>query len=237
VTTSKNRDNPMLLKLEKIRKTYQGIDQAAPISVLVDVEFELGDEESCVITGPSGSGKSTLLNIVGGLTRPDNGKIEFNGIDISELSHDELARFRNRDIGFIFQQHHLLPQLTLIDNILLPTIPFPREIPEFDPVERAQELLKMVGLTDRMNHHPGQLSGGECQRVAVVRALINKPNVLLADEQTGALDSTGSAQLSYLLLELNQKEKTALIVVSHSRVVAEKFSTHYRLENGSLQLH
>jgi len=227
----------MLLKLEKIQKTYQGIDQTTPISVLVKVDFKLGEEESCVITGPSGSGKSTLLNIVGGLTRPDSGKIEFNGIDISELSHDELALFRNRDIGFIFQQHHLLPQLTLIDNILLPTIPFPREKPEFDPVERAQGLLKMVGLTDRLNHHPGQLSGGERQRVAVVRALINKPNVLLADEPTGALDSTSSAQLTDLLLELNDKEKTALIVVSHSRAVAEKFSNHYRLENGSLQVH
>lgn len=226
----------MLLKLEKIKKTYHGINQIASLTVLDIEEFILADEERCVITGPSGSGKSTLLNIIGGLTRPDSGKVKFNGNDLSELSNDELARYRNRDIGFIFQQHHLLPQLTLFDNILLPTIPFARDKQEFDPHERALKLLKRVGLTDRLNHHPGQLSGGECQRVAVVRALINHPRLLLADEPTGALDSISAANLTNLLLELNEEEKTALIVVSHSRAVADKFSTHYRLKNGSIQV-
>lgn len=225
----------MLLKLEKIKKTYQNNEKTAALTVIDLLDFQLRDEESCVIAGPSGSGKSTLLNIIGGLTRPDSGKVEFNGKDLSELSNDELARYRNRDIGFIFQKHHLLPQLTLIDNILLPTIPFARDKQEFDPHDRALKLVKRVGLTDRLNHHPGQLSGGECQRVAVVRALINKPRLLLADEPTGSLDITSAAHLTDLLLELNADERTALIVVSHSQAVADKFSTHYHLKNGSIQ--
>ncbi len=200
------------------------------------MDFQLDDEESCVISGPSGSGKSTLLNIIGGLTRPDSGYIEFNGNDLGQLSNDDLARYRNQDIGFIFQQHHLLPQLTLTDNILLPTIPFASEQEEIDPRNRAEELLDKVGLTDRQDHRPGQLSGGECQRVAVVRALINKPRLLLADEPTGALDSDNAAILADLLLELNYAERTAMIVVTHSRDVADRFSTHYRLKNGSIKL-
>lgn len=236
MTRFKERETLMLLKLEKIKKTYHGTNQIAPLTVLNLVDFQLANEESCVISGPSGSGKSTLLNIIGGLTRPDSGTIEFNGNDLSVLSKDELAHYRNRDIGFIFQQHHLLPQLTLIDNILLPTIPFARQKQDFNSLERAQELLERVGLTDRLNHRPGQLSGGECQRVAVIRALINKPRLLLADEPTGALDSDTAANLTDLLLELNAEEKTALIVVTHSRAVAEKFSIHYRLINGKIQV-
>jgi len=236
VTRIKEPEKLMLLKLEKIKKTYQSNEKTAALTVLDLVDFQLADEESCVISGPSGSGKSTLLNIIGGLTGPDSGKVEFNGNDLSELSKDELAHYRNRDIGFIFQQHHLLPQLTLIDNILLPTIPFARQKQDYDSLERARELLERVGLTDRLNHRPGQLSGGECQRVAVIRALINKPRLLLADEPTGALDSDTAANLTDLLLELNTEEKTALIVVTHSRAVAEKFSIHYRLINGKIQV-
>lgn len=226
----------MLLKLEKISKNYRANDQVDPLLVLKSIDFTLAKNESCVIYGPSGSGKSTLLNIIGGLTRPDSGIVEFNGNDLNQLSNDELAYYRNRDIGFIFQQHHLLPQLTLIDNILLPTVPFAQDKQESELLSRALEMLKRVGLTNRQSHRPGQLSMGECQRVAMIRALINKPRLLLADEPTGALDSTNANNLIDLLLELNVVERTALIVVTHSQLVTDKFSNKYRLRNGVIKL-
>lgn len=226
----------MLLKLEKISKNYRDNDQVDPLLVLKSIDLTLAKNESCVIYGPSGSGKSTLLNIIGGLTRPDSGIVEFNGNDLNQLSNDELAYYRNRDIGFIFQQHHLLPQLTLIDNILLPTVPFAHDKLESELLGRALEMLKRVGLTNRQSHRPGQLSSGECQRVAMIRALINKPRLLLADEPTGALDSTNANNLIDLLLELNVVEKTALIVVTHSQLVTDKFSNKYRLRNGVIKL-
>lgn len=226
----------MLLKLEKISKNYRANDQVDPLLVLKSIDFTLAKNESCVIYGPSGSGKSTLLNIIGGLTRPDSGIVEFNGNDLNQLSNDELAYYRNRDIGFIFQQHHLLPQLTLIDNILLPTVPFAQDKQESELLSRALEMLKRVGLTNRQSHRPGQLSMGECQRVAMIRALINKPRLLLADEPTGALDSTNAKNLIDLLLELNVVERTALIVVTHSQLVTDKFSNKYRLRNGVIKL-
>jgi lipoprotein-releasing system ATP-binding protein len=226
----------MLLKLEKISKNYRDNDGVDPLLVLKSIDFTLAKNESCVIYGPSGSGKSTLLNIIGGLTRPDSGIVEFNGNDLNQLSNDELAYYRNRDIGFIFQQHHLLPQLTLIDNILLPTVPFAHDKQESELLSRALEMLKRVGLTNRQSHRPGQLSMGECQRVAMIRALINKPRLLLADEPTGALDSTNANNLIDLLLELNVVERTALIVVTHSQLVTDKFSNKYRLRNGVIKL-
>ena len=226
----------MLLKVEKISKNYRDNDQVDPLSVLKSIDLTLAKNESCVIYGPSGSGKSTLLNIIGGLTRPDSGIVEFNGNDLNQLSNDELAYYRNRDIGFIFQQHHLLPQLTLIDNILLPTVPFAHDKLESELLGRALEMLKRVGLTNRQSHRPGQLSSGECQRVAMIRALINKPRLLLADEPTGALDSTNAKNLIDLLLELNVVERTALIVVTHSQLVTDKFSDKYRLRNGVIKL-
>ena len=226
----------MLLKLEKISKNYRANDQVDPLLVLKSIDFTLAKNESCVIYGPSGSGKSTLLNIIGGLTRPDSGIVEFNGNDLNQLSNDELAYYRNSDIGFIFQQHHLLPQLTLIDNILLPTVPFAQDKQESELLSRALEMLKRVGLTNRQSHRPGQLSMGECQRVAMIRALINKPRLLLADEPTGALDSTNAKNLIDLLLELNVVERTALIVVTHSQLVTDKFSNKYRLRNGVIKL-
>jgi ABC-type lipoprotein export system ATPase subunit len=226
----------MLLKLEKISKNYRANDQVDPLLVLKSIDFTLAKNESCVIYGPSGSGKSTLLNIIGGLTRPDSGIVEFNGNDLNQLSNDELAYYRNRDIGFIFQQHHLLPQLTLIDNILLPTVPFAQDKQESELLSRAMEMLKRVGLTNRQSHRPGQLSMGECQRVAMIRALINKPRLLLADEPTGALDSANANNLIDLLLELNVVERTALIVVTHSQLVTDKFSNKYRLRNGVIKL-
>ncbi len=224
----------MLLKLEKIKKSYGG-KNLAPLTVLNQVDFQLNAGKSCVITGPSGSGKSTLLNIIGGLTRPDGGKVEFCGDDISNYISDELARYRNREVGFVFQQHHLLPQLNVIDNILLPTIPFAREKLDYDSREWALELLNRMRLSDRITHHPWQLSGGECQRVAVARALINKPRLLLADEPTGALDRDNAASLTDLLLEFDASEKTSIIVVTHSQEVAEKFPDQVQLVNGNLK--
>ncbi len=226
----------MLLKLEKISKNYRDNDGVDPLLVLKSIDFTLAKKDRCVNYGPSGSGKSTLLNIIGGLTRPDSGIVEFNGNDLNQLSNDELAYYRNRDIGFIFQQHHLLPQLTLIDNILLPTVPFTHDKQESELLNRALEMLKRVGLTNRQSHRPGQLSMGECQRVAMIRALINKPRLLLADEPTGALDSTNANNLIDLLLELNVVERTALIVVTHSQLVTDKFSNKYRLRNGVIKL-
>ena len=218
----------MLLKLENISKSY-----AKHRVILDQLSLEINAGERVAIVGPSGSGKTTLLNLIGTLDRPDVGKMVFDGQDLSAMNDQQLAQFRNRKIGFVFQLHHLLPQLSLMENVLLPTLTDP-SLQGKQVEERAKRLIERVGLSGVVVQKPSELSGGECQRTAVVRALINRPALLLADEPTGALDQKSSGNLTDLLIDLNKEEGVALVVVTHSMDVAKKMDRIYRLENGRL---
>ena len=218
----------MLLKLEKITKSYSK-DRV----ILDQLDLDINAGERIAIVGPSGSGKTTLLNLIGTLDRPDSGKMYFENQDLSVFSDQQLAAFRNEKIGFVFQMHHLLPQLTLLENILLPTLT-DKKLQGKETLERAQKLIARMGLTEVAHQKPSELSGGECQRTAVARALINLPGLILADEPTGALDQKLAFNLTDLLVELNHEEGVTLIVVTHSMDVASKMDRIYRIENGKL---
>jgi ABC-type lipoprotein export system ATPase subunit len=226
----------MLLEIKHIKKRY---DTLGPVQVPVldDVSLDAEAGDSIAIVGPSGSGKSTLLNIIGTLDRPTSGTVLLAGSDIFELPEVKRSVLRNLQIGFIFQLHHLLPQCTVLENVLLPTIPARkmRQSTNGGAEVRARKLLERVGLGERMGHRPGQLSGGECQRAAVVRALINEPKLLLADEPTGSLDGSSAENLGGLLMELNEEEKVTLIVVTHSMDLAKRMRRTYRLRDGRLE--
>jgi len=203
--------------------------------VLHDVSLEIAAGESVAIIGPSGSGKSTLLNIVGTLDRPSSGEILLDGENLSHLAEDRLAAVRNQRIGFIFQSHHLLPQCTVLENVLIPLLAAKNRNSRNGAETRAYRLLERVGLGKRTSHRPGQLSGGERQRVAVVRALINEPKLLLADEPTGALDRTSAEQMGDLLVELNREDGVTLIVVTHALDLAKRMRRILKLEGGRLK--
>ena len=203
-----------------------------PLTVLRGVSLDLSDGENLAILGPSGCGKSTLLHIIGTLDRPTAGQVTLKGDDPFQLDERRLAAFRNQRIGFVFQDHHLLPQCSVLENVLLPTIAGGSTRKEH--VERARMLLERVGLAERLEHRPAELSGGERQRVAVARALIHKPALLLADEPTGNLDRTTAASVGGLLLELQQLERTMLIVVTHSLDLAARFGRRLELNEGKL---
>jgi ABC-type lipoprotein export system ATPase subunit len=222
----------VLLELTNVCKRYEAPDGAEAPYVLRDVMLRLAPGESVAITGPSGSGKSTLLNIIGTLDRPTAGRVLLEGRDLSQLSDRDLAAVRNRQIGFVFQLHHLLPQLTALENVLVPTVVAggPRDEAE----ARARRLLERVGLAQRLLYRPGQLSGGERQRVAVVRALINQPKLLLADEPTGALDRAAAENLAQLLIELNCEECVTLVVATHSLDLAGRMARVLELRDGAL---
>jgi lipoprotein-releasing system ATP-binding protein len=183
--------------------------------------------------GPSGSGKSTLLYMMGALEAPTSGKVTLNGQDPFQLKERDLAAFRNREIGFIFQDHCLLPQCSVLENVLTPTLVSRNGESDFD---RARELLEQVGLADRLDHRPSQLSGGEKQRVALARALIMKPQLLLCDEPTGNLDHKAAGVVASLLLDLHQKQQTILVVVTHNPELAVRFPLRYELTDHQLQL-
>ncbi|MCW5558626.1 MAG: ABC transporter ATP-binding protein [Verrucomicrobiae bacterium] len=219
-----------LLELCAVSKAYPG---ATPVPVLREASFQLAAGERVAILGPSGSGKSTVLNLLGTLDRPDVGSVRLEGRDLGALSADDLARVRNQQIGFVFQSHHLLPQCTVLENVLLPAL---AEAGSAGPAseDRARKLLDRVGLGPRLNHRPGQLSGGERQRTAVVRALINQPRVLLADEPTGALDRISAQALGDLLVELNREDHVALVVVTHSLELAQRMGRIVELRDGAL---
>jgi lipoprotein-releasing system ATP-binding protein len=197
--------------------------------VLRGISFALEPGESLVITGPSGSGKSTLLHIIGTLDEPTSGSVSIGGKDPFALSEPELARFRNDTIGFVFQDHHLLPQYSVLENALIPTLAYPGK---GDRRERAVELLTKVGLDHRLDHRPAQLSGGERQRVAIARALINEPGLLLCDEPTGNLDVDTADTVADLILELHELEKNVLIAVTHSLELAARFPRRFELREG-----
>ena len=221
-----------MLKLSGVTLRYDS-GGAVPVEVLKGVSLEVARGESLAIMGPSGSGKSTLLNIIGTLDRATSGEVVLAGQDLSKLDEAALATVRSRRIGFVFQAHHLLPQCSVLENVLVPTLANKESDLKSAP-ERAERLLKRVGLGERMTHRPGQLSGGERQRVAVVRALINQPQLLLADEPTGALDRVAAEQLAQLLLELNREEGVTLIVVTHAPDLAHKMGRVLELKDGVL---
>jgi len=221
---------PPLLQLTDIYKRYEFPGAVAATEVLKGLSLQVDAGESVAIVGPSGSGKSTLLNIIGSLDKPTSGRVLLNGQDLSKQDEKSLADIRSRQIGFVFQLHHLLPQCTVLENVLVPTLVANRN----GAAERADRLLERVGLTGRVSYRPGQLSGGERQRVAVVRALINAPKLLLADEPTGSLDQAASDNLVELLVELNREEGTTLIVVTHSRDLARRMDRMLELTDGLL---
>ena len=225
-------DDVPLLQLTDVSREFSAAENGEPLKVLRDVSVDFSKGESVAIAGPSGSGKSTLLNIIGTLDQPTRGTVTFNGRDLSALNEDEQAALRNREIGFIFQSHHLLPQCSVIENVLVPALA--NGVPSSETERRAHKLLDRVDLTERLTHRPGQLSGGECQRVAVVRALINEPELLLADEPTGALDRANAESLGQLLLDLNAEEKVTLIVVTHSQDLAKRMDRTLDLQDGKL---
>jgi len=224
-----------MLELINVTKTYQSPGSAGGVCVLKDITLKVENGQSIVIIGPSGSGKSTLLNIIGALDHPTAGKVLFDGRYLAGLDEVELAKIRNQEIGFVFQLHHLLPQCTVLENVLIPTLANKSRFLKKETQERAVELLQRVGLKDHLLHRPGELSGGERQRVAVVRALINKPKLLLADEPTGSLDSDASRNIAELLVELNRSEKVTLIVVTHSQKIAEYIGQVWELSEGVLK--
>jgi lipoprotein-releasing system ATP-binding protein len=223
-----------LLQLQNVAKRFDSPESGEHLEVLRNVTLEVARGMSLAIVGPSGSGKSTLLNIIGTLERAASGRVLLSGRDLSGLDDKELAAVRNQKMGFVFQSHYLLPQCSVLENVLVPTIPDKTGHKKANAVDRARTLLRRVGLGERMNHRPGQLSGGERQRVAVVRALINQPELLLADEPTGALDAAAAAELSRLLLELNRAEGVTLIVVTHALDLARQMGRVYELRRGEL---
>ena len=204
-----------------------------PVQVLRNISFSFTSGVSVAITGPSGSGKSTLLHIVGTLEKPSSGRVEINNTDPFILSEPELAQYRNTVIGFVFQEHHLLPQYSVLENVLVPTFAFKQQP---DATERARELLRRVGLTHRLSHRPGELSGGERQRVAIARALINQPDLLLCDEPTGNLDTETTETIADLIFELHDVEQYMLMVVTHNLEFASRFQQHLQLVDGTCSL-
>ena len=218
------------LVVDNLHKIYRAAPGAAEIEVLRGISFELDPGRSLAITGPSGSGKSTLLQILGTLDTPSSGTVEIDGTRPFELGDDELARFRNRHVGFIFQEHHLLPQYSVLENVLLPTFAFTDAAPGDEA--RARELLDRVGLGHRLAHRPAELSGGERQRVAVARSLINRPALLLCDEPTGSLDPKTAGSIGDLLLGIHADEGTLLVVVTHSMELAARFDRRFELQEG-----
>jgi len=226
---------PSLLQMLDVDKEYTAAADAEPVVVLRQIQLEIQAGDSISIMGPSGCGKSTLLNLMGTLDQPTRGRVLLQGRDLSSLDAAELAEVRNRQLGFVFQAHHLLPQCTVLENVLIPTLAARESSVREGAPDRARRLLDKVGLGERTGHRPGQLSGGERQRVAVVRALINQPRLLLADEPTGALDRGSADALGELLVRLNQEEGVALVVVTHALELAQRMKRTLTLRDGQLQ--
>jgi len=219
------------LTVQSICKSYQAGDER--LEVLRDLSLQMKSGDSLAVVGPSGSGKSTLLQILGTLDRPDSGSVDLAGTDPFSLAELPLAEFRNAKIGFIFQDHHLLPQLSVLENVLIPALASGTAGP--GDYQRAQELIERVGLSDRVTHLPGQLSGGERERVAIARALFRDPVLILADEPTGNLDRRTAEKITQLLLELQQHSGAMLIAVTHSDSLAAAMRRRAELVDGKLQ--
>lgn len=217
-----------IIKVTSVNKAFRTGEKT--IDVLIDINFEISAKSTSTIMGPSGSGKTTLLGLCAALDEPSSGNIEVSQIDLSTLTEDERARFRNEKIGFVFQNFQLMPTLTALENVMLPA----ELLGTSNPYKRAAELLNQVGLSDRLNHFPVQLSGGEQQRVALARAFINEPTILFADEPTGNLDAETSEVIIQLLFDLNMEKGTTLVLVTHNLELAQKTSRIIRLKGGRI---
>jgi lipoprotein-releasing system ATP-binding protein len=223
----------MLLEVRDIHKSYTGLYGRNIRDVLCGAALSVSRGEKVAITGPSGSGKTTLLNLVGALDIPDKGEIIFEGRPVSGMTGRQVALYRNLNIGFVFQFHHLLPQLTLWENIMIPVLP--GNVDKKEAAARAKTLLEETGLWEIRNQKPSELSGGECQRTAVVRALVNNPSLILADEPTGSLDTANASALVDMLVKLSETHNSGLILVTHSRDIASRMDRIYSLQNGKLE--
>jgi ABC-type lipoprotein export system ATPase subunit len=223
----------MDIQLQKIHKSYRNSPQSPVRQVLHELDLQINQGEMIALMGPSGSGKTTLLNILGTLDSPDSGELIFGEKNVNTLSQDDVLKLRNRHIGFVFQFHFLLPQCTLLENVLLPTLANNED--KKTVLHRAEELLQMMGVWDYRHQKPDALSGGECQRAAVARALINQPEILLADEPTGSLDQENADKLLKLLLDINNKLNVTLVIATHAPEVAKQMHKIYHLHEMKLQ--
>jgi lipoprotein-releasing system ATP-binding protein len=222
--------NDMLIQAQRIHKSYE--KGASVIEVLQQVDFNVERGKTIAIMGESGVGKSTFLQILGGLLRPTNGDVFFDGVSIFQRTESQIATYRNESIGFIFQFHYLLPEFTALENVTMPMRISGQDEKKFN--DRATYLLNQIGLGHRLNHRPSELSGGEQQRVAIVRALVNQPKVVLADEPTGNLDTDTAISVSSLLLSMVKKHGMSLVIATHSEQLAAKADRIYRLKSGKL---
>lgn len=225
----------LIVEAKNLSKQFTGQEDGNHTSVFADLNFEVEAETTLALVGPSGSGKSTLLNLISGLDNPSGGNILVDGKDVHAMSADQSARFRNQTLGFIFQSHHLMPALSALENVMLPALAGHGLLEGKELEDRATQLLEDVGLLKRAKHVPSQLSGGEKQRVAVARALINQPKLLLADEPTGALDQVNAENLINLLLEVCQKNRTTMIMVTHAHSLADKMQSRWNFDRGTLK--
>lgn len=222
--------NSSILQVQDLTKSFFSGDKS--LTVLKQVSFSVESGTSCAIVGPSGSGKTTLLGLCAGLDKPTSGSVVLNGREISSFTEDQLSEIRNEQIGFVFQSFQLIPTLTAIENVMVPVEL--KGVSYKEAEEKAGELLQKVGLGDRTDHYPTQLSGGEQQRVGLARAFIHNPAILFADEPTGNLDGETGTQIEDLLFELNQSEGTTLIIVTHDRELAAKCDRIIELKNGEI---
>ncbi|MCI5523614.1 MAG: ABC transporter ATP-binding protein [Spirochaetia bacterium] len=225
-----NENENYILKITSLEKTFK--TQGETLTVFKDLNLNVRKGSKCVIVGKSGSGKSTLLNIIGGLDFPTSGTVEWNGKIISSLKEKELTEFRKKNLGLVFQFHHLLKDFTALENIFLPA--YMAGVPKKAAMEKAEFLLNEVGLSERKSHLPSQLSGGERQRVAVARSLVNNPELILADEPTGNLDPQTAGATGDILFSMAEKYKKTLILVTHDMTLAQKGDVRYLIENGSI---
>ncbi len=220
-----------MLRLENVYKTFT--HHGALIEVLAGINLEVREGDSMAIMGASGSGKSTLLNIMGSLDLPSKGSVRFGDRDVNEMNEVDLSRFRNRKIGFVFQFHHLLPELNALENTMMPALI--ARYPQKKASDMAREVLEKVGLDKRLTHRAGELSGGEQQRVAIARALIMNPKLILADEPTGNLDWHTGREIGDLLFRLNREELLAMVIVTHNQRLADKMSRQKEMVGGQIQ--
>ena len=222
----------VIIKTTGLTKEYQ-VSKTEKLKVLKGIDTEIFEGEIVTIVGPSGAGKSTLLHIMGTLDKPSEGSVIFDGEDVFRLSSNDLARFRNTRIGFVFQFHHLLPEFSAIENVCLAAMIAGKSMKQAEP--KAKELLTEVGLGSRLEHKPSELSGGEAQRVAIARALINSPKVILADEPTGNLDTKNSDEVMHLIFDLRKKYNQTFVIVTHNEKFAEMTDRTLKMIDGVIQ--